>query len=786
MKHLDAGASGAAPPSQPIVTWADLKLPAPWPAIIGLLAPNTQPRPVQLAALQTYQLLASRRNLIVSAPTNSGKSLVGHLVLLDAIRQGQRAVLLVPLRALAREKADELSALAPALAALLGRPFTVTISTGDYRLEEEWLAAPPPNRGELIIATPERLEAIFRNPAYTPWLTSISAICVDEAHLIASPHRGPTLEHLLTAFLCLPAPPRIIFLSATLGDTARAQNWLAPCDLLRVDERHPPLHKQVLALTDAEDATQVVLDCASAILTEPTANLLLFVYQTRSAEALAGKLAQTLAPVNITALAYHAQMSAHERQQVQQAFRTGACRCLVTTTALGLGVNLPATHVIVRDNTFSGVGRLAVSELLQMMGRAGRGNQPGYATVIVRPTDGWPADELAQALRHETVAPFTSAFDQIAAHGRFSASPDHALTTAMATRVAAYLARQPDTGASLATLQAFFQRSLGGQTVTAHLPAALHWLTDPMRVLAYQDDQARYRLTVLGQKATHATLPLPIASGIAQLIRDLLTIDPSDRLLASWRSLDSLLVLTLLHDRTLALRPFSGALAEQIDSWLERTPDHASLLYREWLRGAPGYSRAEELFGSLGLTPPTKPKESQIWAQRTAYQALLASLLLYERGQGRSVADLTGQWRVQNLEGIEERWRDDLLWLLAGFSKILDIRCFFYHLKQECAASPERIYQLKPILRHMTNQLYQLQDQLKYCSPLGSLLYSIRHSQPNPGRATIGIGTIRHLEQAGITTAQQLATMTVEALVQQGIRRDFARQIHLYLKRRQL
>ncbi|MCB0189714.1 MAG: DEAD/DEAH box helicase [Caldilineaceae bacterium] len=207
MKRIDAGISGGfSPPSDE--HWQDLDLAAPWPSLIALLAPDTTPRPIQVAALQTHRLLESRRNAIISAPTNSGKSLVGLLLLLTAIRNGQRAVLLEPLRALAREKADELAGLVSSLSCALGRNFVVPVSTGDFRLDEETMASPPPDQGELIIATPERLEAIFRNPAYAKWIESIGAVCVDEAHLLSTPHRGPTLEHLITSFLCLPTPPK--------------------------------------------------------------------------------------------------------------------------------------------------------------------------------------------------------------------------------------------------------------------------------------------------------------------------------------------------------------------------------------------------------------------------------------------------------------------------------------------------------------------------------------------------------------------------------------------------
>ena len=786
MKLVDAGIAGARSLAPHNISWQDLGLAMPWPSLIQLLAPETQPRPIQIAALHTHHLLQSRRNAIISAPTNSGKSLVGLLFLLNAIRAGQRAVLLEPLRALAREKADELLSVLPALSASLGYPLTLTVSTGDYRLDEETLAAPPPNRGELIIATPERLEAIFRNPAYGAWLSSIGALCVDEAHLLSTPHRGPTLEHLITAFLCLDAPPRLALLSATLGDTTRAQEWLAPCDLIQTQGRYPQLQKQIIALDEGEDANTVVLTLAQTILAEPTANLLLFVYQTKSAELLATKLNGILQLGENAALAFHAQLSTSERQRIQHAFRTGHCRCLVTTTALSLGVNLPATHVLIRDNTFPGIGRLNTGELLQMMGRAGRGEQAGQAMVLVRPGDRWSVNELQAALCHEQLADFTSALVQPPATMRQETPANLALIEIVATRVAAHLARQPEGGTTDATIRAFFQRSLGGTAFVAQVPAALQWLMDPLRVLAYQDEQGRYQLTVLGHKATRAIFPLTMASGIAQLIRDLLTIDPADQLLARWQPLDTLLLFSLLHERTPTLRPYSAALVDQVDSWMERSPAHTSLLYTEWLRGNKAHSRAEELFGSLGIAPPPQTKPAKEWAHRTAYGALLNAIILYERGQGTTQEELGRQWRLANLAGIEERWRDDCLWLLSGLTQLLDLRCFFYHLKEACHADKERILTVKRRLRQMARHCYQLQTELKYCSPLGSFLHSLRQSLAQREGAVIGIQSIRQLEQAGINTPLLLATLTVEELTKLGLRRDFAKQVHGYLRRRLL
>jgi helicase len=198
--------------------------------------------------------------------------------MLDAVSRGGRAVLLEPLRAIAREKVEELRTVAPHLEEILGVSLRVSISTGDYRSDNETFFAAPPGEGEIVVATPERFEALLRNPDHDEWLASIEAVCVDEAHLLGSPHRGPTLEYLVTRLLCLPSPPRLVLLSATLGDLGRAHSWLSPCDAIVTKERQPPLHKEVIELTPEEDANQAVAELVRETLDDPEASVLVFVY----------------------------------------------------------------------------------------------------------------------------------------------------------------------------------------------------------------------------------------------------------------------------------------------------------------------------------------------------------------------------------------------------------------------------------------------------------------------------------------------------------------------------
>ena len=349
MKIIDAGVDGVEqPPSGQ--SWDSLPISPKWLEIIRILAPDTYPRPVQISAIQEHHILINRRNLIVSSPTNSGKSLIGLLMLLDAVDRGKRALLIEPLRVLAQEKLDELCTLTPALSQALGRDIHITISTGDYRLEHEAFTAPPPQTGEIIIVTPERLDAILRNPDYDTWITSIGAVTIDEAHLLRTAHRGAILEYVITFLRGLKNPPRIALLSATLGSLDALKNWLSPCDIIRVTDRYPALTRQIIQLDDDDNQDDIIQSLCATILDDDNADILIFVYQTQSAVRLANAINRALPASH--AQAYHARLSAQQRQQIKHDFVQGDCRCLVATTALSLGVNLPASHVIVRDTTF--------------------------------------------------------------------------------------------------------------------------------------------------------------------------------------------------------------------------------------------------------------------------------------------------------------------------------------------------------------------------------------------------------------------------------------------------
>jgi hypothetical protein len=217
---------------------------------------------------------------------------------------------------------------------------------------------------------------------------------------------------------------------------------------------------------------------------------------------------------------------------------------------------------------------------------------------------------------------------------------------------------------------------------------------------------------------------------------------------------------------------------------MESISANTPMLYREWIMGQEGASRAIELVGSLGIQPQGQPRDADEKARRMAYLAAFRSAVLYERGQGKDIESLTRQWGIKNLEGIEERWRDDFLWLLSGVAQMLDVRSFYFHLREECGADAERVRRVKQLLQRLRGQIFDLQEHLKYCSPLGPVLRSLRRTRSSASGVSIGVRTIRQLEASGIRSLPDLAALQIDDLVRLGVRRHLAKQIRTYVRRR--
>jgi helicase len=366
--------------------------------------------PQQLAA----PIALSGKNLVLAVPTASGKSLIGYLAATrHVLEKGGKVLYIVPLRALAAEKFDDLRKFEP-----LG--MRIRISAGDMEAPDVRL-----NNTDVLVATSEKADSLIRHQS--DWIRDISLVVADEVHLINDPNRGATLEVILAKLMKLNPDIQIIALSATVKNSQELANWLKA---EHVSSKWRPVklkegvyHNEVVQFTDnTKRKVPHDEDPIWSLIKESLTGggqCLVFVNARRSTESLAAKYSKLMkqfagsAPEekDLTSIDgegeqtsvarslrsclkrgvafHHAGLTSDQRRFVESSFKKGKVRVIIATPTLAAGINLPARRVIIREVLRfedGGYVPISVMEIKQMCGRAGRPryDTEGEAIIIAR------------------------------------------------------------------------------------------------------------------------------------------------------------------------------------------------------------------------------------------------------------------------------------------------------------------------------------------------------------------------------------------------------------------
>ncbi|XP_076835722.1 DNA polymerase theta isoform X2 [Brachyhypopomus gauderio] len=371
------------------------------------------------------------KNLVYSAPTSAGKTLVSELLILKRVLETRRkAIFILPFVSVAREKMFYLQNVFQEAGIRVEGYMGSTSAAGGFTALD------------VAVCTIEKANGLINRLIEEDKMDLLGTIVVDELHMVGDSGRGYLLELLLTKIQYIAKRRtqkctektsgegvQIVGMSATLPNLDLLAHWLS-AELYHTDYRPVPLMEWVKigpklydgcmslvrpftpTLPVKGDDDHIVSLCFETV--QAGHSVLLFCPSKNWCEKLADSIArefyhlhnqvkpsdtgglsvslnheglqdvvaqlkrtpagldQVLHRTVLWGVAFHhAGLTFDERDILEGAFRHGYIRVLVATSTLSSGVNLPARRVIIRTPVFNG-HLLDILTYKQMVGRAGR------------------------------------------------------------------------------------------------------------------------------------------------------------------------------------------------------------------------------------------------------------------------------------------------------------------------------------------------------------------------------------------------------------------------------
>jgi ATP-dependent Lhr-like helicase len=300
--------------------------------------------------------LASRgKNLLLIAPTGTGKTEGAMIPVFDGMLKcpaaGFTALYITPLRSLNRDMLQRLSWWCGELG------ITVGVRHGDTTTSERRKQALSPP--ELLITTPETLQALFMGKVLRKHLRNVRYVIVDEIHELAGSKRGAQLSVALERLVRYSGEFQRIGLSATVGNPGEVGRFL--CGNRDFEEVVVDVTKNLeIAVEFAGDQFERQAEWISAAI-DRHGSTLIFVNTRVTAEALGHQL---FARGDVEV--HHGSLSRDVRIDAEERFKSGQIRGLICTSSMELGIDIGHVEHVIQFGS-----PREVSRLVQRIGRAG-------------------------------------------------------------------------------------------------------------------------------------------------------------------------------------------------------------------------------------------------------------------------------------------------------------------------------------------------------------------------------------------------------------------------------
>jgi len=361
-------------------------------------------------------LRQDKNNLLVIAPTSSGKTFIGEMAAITQVIHQKKVIYLVPLRSLAEEKYRHFKNL------YSNWGLETVVSTRDHREDDQRIM-----RGNYKIAVMVYEKFYYFLLKHPNFLIDVSLVVIDEMQLINNPKWGPLIENLIDHLRRKNGNLRIIALSAFIENQEKLLKWFPGQSLLSyqrpvklrkgivregvfkyiTSKKNKTYRREIFFKKDAvrnnsfgdyllETVKYFIKQNESTLIFFPTraetrqwAKWLALQLESSAASSAIGKLSEmkeTLSKDELLELlpkgiAYHNRdLSREERNLVETYLKRGEIKVICATNILAMGISLPFKNVIISpDKIHNGEedGRyiyrtgLTFADIENMGGRAG-------------------------------------------------------------------------------------------------------------------------------------------------------------------------------------------------------------------------------------------------------------------------------------------------------------------------------------------------------------------------------------------------------------------------------
>lgn len=327
-------------------------------------------------------LVRAGRNVVVSTPTASGKSLIYNLPVIDRFLRDPDAssLFLFPLKALAHDQIGAFSALTDHWVPE-ARP-RIAVYDGDTSSHfRKKIRENPPT---VLVTNPDMLHLAVLpfHAQWTAFLATLSLVVIDEMHTyrgVFGAHMAQVLRRLTRIAALYGARPAFVSCSATIGNPAELAESLTGEKAEAVTKGGAPQGKRHFIFMNPEDSpSTAAIHLLRAALAR---NLRTIVYaQSRRMTELISMWAVEQSGAYADKIsAYRAGFLPEERRDIESRMSSGRLLAVISTSALELGIDIGGLDLCILVG-YPG----SVMSTLQRGGRVGRSGRESAVVLVAQ------------------------------------------------------------------------------------------------------------------------------------------------------------------------------------------------------------------------------------------------------------------------------------------------------------------------------------------------------------------------------------------------------------------